>query len=142
MTLTQPIYARALVSEENLARPGYEQGFMATIAQKLLRDIESRAYTAHRESIHVHRGVRKPKSMQVEFVAVWSPRTARFVGGEYDGHEIDVERGNDGLPLDMLRLPYQSGPTNVSAPSVTQHPAYRRVGIEPLDDVWLYEYVR
>lgn len=144
------IQARAIVDEAALAHPGAAEG----VAQKLIRAVigeaDKSAYKVSPDSVHVRRVDERDETRhRVFFIGTWSPRTALLVGGEYDGDTINLDRDPaTGLPLDVLRLPYRDSSTFLGAdapivpPAPAQHPAYRRVGTHPIDDVWVYEHLR
>lgn len=146
MLVTEIIAAQTDVSSELIAE---NAGALENVHRSLARTVaalaDERAYRVRLESVHIRRSSVNESAMTVQFTGVWSPQTARFIGGEYDGETAHVQRdGQSGMPLDILRLPYRAAPflgDEGSVPTVSQHPAYERSGIDPIDDVWVYTHI-
>lgn len=146
MLVTEIVAAKTDVSSEFIAKNAEA---LENVHRSLVRAVtalaDERAYRVQPESVHVRRSFVDERAMTVEFTGVWSPQVARFVGGEYDGDTGHVQRDErSGMPLDLLRLPYRAAPfvgDEGSVPTVQQHPAYERSGIDPIDDVWVYTHI-
>jgi hypothetical protein len=146
MIVKERVGASGLFSDEVLARPGAFETAGNHLIDAVIAEGDKSAWRIRRESVVVYADGRTPETMQSRISAVWSPRVARFLGGEYDGEEMGVRRSNsDGLPEDQLTLPYRSAPAFESGahhPSMTVNPHYSRVGTHPIDDVWVYVILR
>lgn len=142
MLVTETVASRAVVARELIVRDGEPAVEAAAnqVVRELIAFADERAWKVRPESVHIRRLDGKPDEWAVSFEAIWSPRSARFVGGEYDGDQIDVPRQRDGRPLSVLTLPYRgaTGVGDLEHPAVTQNPAYTRSGIDPISDVWVY----
>lgn len=146
MIVKERVVASGLFSDEALARPGASDAVREELIRTVIAEGDKSAWRIRRESVVVYADGHTPETMQSRISAVWSPRVARFLGGEYDGEEMEVRRSEeDGLPPDQLTLPYRSAPTfesDAKYPSVTVNPRYSRVGTHPIDDAWVYVILR
>lgn len=120
------------------------------LVHEVIKRADERAYKVREESVHVRVVETDDPRPGVLYAAVWSPRKARFVGGEYDGDVQPVARSVEfgGFPPDVWRLPYRHvehvvgiGREDGWDPRPTRHPEYRRAGIDPIEDVWVYRMV-
>ena len=146
MIVKERVVASGLFSDEVLARPGAYEAASGRLIKAVVAEGDKSAWRIRPESVAVYSDGHKPETMQSRISAVWSPRTARFLGGEYDGEEMELRRlDSDGLPEERLTLPYRAAPTyeiGARHPSVTGNPSYFRAGTHPIDDVWVYEILR
>jgi len=142
MLVTERLGATLFVGVELLHRPGALEGIAKQLTRAVQAEADKYAWKVRPESVHIRQVDAREDTHDVRFEAVWSPKEARFVGGEYDGDTITVSRESDGLPLLFLRLPYRSHPSSASnddRPSpTTSSPTYERSGIDPIEDVWVY----
>lgn len=144
MIIRERVGASVLVSREYLAHPAALEAVADRLASAVIREADKSAWLVRPESVAVFAAGDVPEQDQVRYAAIWSPRTARFVGGAYDGDERAVRRSpSTGLPPELITLPYRDGASWVSAaPStVSAHPNYSRAGTHPIDDVWIYELI-
>lgn len=136
------VRATASVDREVVDRGGDRamQGVYDRLVRSVIGEADKSAWKVAPESVHIRRGVET--SFSVEFEAVWSPCSARLVGGEYDGDLLDVQRdAATGLPPEVMKLPYRGTPWKVDGhelPIITRNPEYRRAGVHAIDDVWIY----
>lgn len=140
MYVTEQVAATLDVAAERLAASAYASEWaMENVIRAVIHEGDRRAWKVRPESVHVSRIDREHEST---FAGLWSPLAARFVGGEYDGDTGSVARQNDGWPLDVLTLPYRSevhrGHTDTVVTRPLRNPTYQRVGIDPIDDIWVY----
>ncbi len=124
MVFTGTIGASVLVDRAVEARGGTEAA-TRRLVRRVIWEADQYAYKARAESVYVQRGKDHPDTNQFQLDAVWSPRFAVLHGGEYDGDRIEVRQPDQRWPLDVITMP-----------------SYRREGIEPIEDVWVYTLVR
>lgn len=143
MLITERLRASATIDWSGSERPGMADAAIRHVAAHIIALADERAWKVREESVHIRRVDGRPQEWMSTIEGVWSPRCATFVGGEYDGDELDVRREADGLPLQLLRLPYRSGLViDDMHPRPIENPSYARAGIDPIRDVWVYQLVR
>lgn len=136
----------AVRGEVDRARLSDRAGVYELFGRELIAAGDQRAWKIAPESVHVyslpHDEIDDTR-MQTRVCALWSPQSARLVGGEYDGDVVRVRREADGLPPQVLALPYRSSPyvDDNAAPRVTSNPSYSRKGIDPITDAWIYSLI-
>lgn len=144
MLFTGMLVSRIRVDITFEARPDALEGIKRRLVRELIARADERAYKVREESVHVRRRGQVESGMYAEYEAVWSPQSASLVGGEYDGDSITVRREeHDGCPVPVLTLPYRAKPfiDNTGVPAVTANPSYRREGIDPIADEWVYKLI-
>lgn len=145
MFVTNRVEASLHVDRASLLREGTAESVAHQLRRAVIAEADKSAWKARPESVHVRCAGPSGHSRML-YVGIWSPRSARFVGGEYDGDTLDVQLNDEtGMPPEMLTLPYRerwSGaePSDTS-PGLSTYPAYERSGIEPIDDVWIYTHI-
>lgn len=145
MLFTGMLVSRVRVDLEVESRTESLEGITRRLVRDLIARADELAYKVREESVHVRRIGEVDREFQAEYEAVWSPQGAILVGGEYDGDRITIRREDrDGYPLSILTLPYRTKPyiDNTAVPAVTTNPSYRREGIDPIEDVWVYKLIR
>lgn len=139
------LYSRVDIDDGYAKNYGLDP-LLAELVSEVVRAGDARAFKIRPESVMVHQVSRDGTRMVTRYEGVWSPASARFVGGEYDGDEVEVSRdAATGLPLHTLTLPYRMNPSWSDAEyptAVTSNPSYQRSGIDPIDDVWVYDTIR
>lgn len=143
MHITNRVGATLDVTAEVMLRSGAAEWAVGEVIRRVVAEASRSAWKVRPESVHISR---RDGDWVSTFTGLWSPLEARFVGGEYDGDMAAIERRGGGYPLAVLTLPYRAfvGPadngTVVDHP--TSNPCYERSGIDPIDDVWVYTFVR
>lgn len=143
MIVRERVGASLLVSNEKLAQPGALGAVTDHLTRSVVSQADKSAWLVFPESVAVYVDGGVPELDLVRYAAIWSPRTARFSGGAYDGEERGIRRSPDtGLPPERITLPYRDGAVADAVPSaVSTHPNYVRAGTHPIDDVWIYELI-
>lgn len=144
MLVTTRLVADLSISREFIAQ--YRDALQAG-ADRLIRTIigtaDKSAYRVRPESVYI---TRTEEELTVTLHGLWSPTGAHLIGGEYDGDTVNITRGEDGFPPRLLVFPCRSDPwreeLSMSPTRPTSNPEYRRLGIDPIEDQWVYQLVR
>lgn len=143
LLITETVHASSLFAESLIAAPWGAQAARDYLIRAVIAEADKRACKVRPQSVKVYEDSGLPDRQMIRYSAVWSPRSAQFIGGEYDGDELVLGRSIiDGLPPARLTLPYRGSATLVEAHMrLSSNPIYERVGTHPILDVWIYEHV-
>ena len=147
MFVTNRVEARMHVDRSLLLRDWAVEAVRHELIRAVIAEADKSAWRVRPESVHV-RCAGEADDWRMLYVGLCSPRTARFVGGEYDGDTIRVERDDaTGMSPDRIVRPYRESRSwgydldAVTPTSSPWNPEYERSGIDPIGDVWIYTLI-
>lgn len=146
---TTKIYGRALIDSLLLHKVAAEENIKRLLATEVVHEGEKWGYFIRPESVWYTFGEELQNTFQIEITAIWCPdptQGCEFVGGEYDGDTMPVQRESWGGPnrylvrLTQVRQDMYVRPELEKLPQPMRHPSYRLAGINYETDRWVYEF--